>query len=444
MAYETSVASIADLNENWPLFNDNESEGDDHLRIIKHAVRLLRLGVPGAAPSTTPTLDGTGTISVGSSLMYVQPAAGATGGTLNYISPGDLYSDGMVFILAADPTKPIVVAHATSGANHIELKGSANFTINKTGMFVALAKREGKWVEVFRQLEVLGDASTRTVGTDAANLLQVSDADLRYVLLNAALNTLIDSASDLPVLLLSRTDGSTPAAGGMKAISSKFQIGSTLAVPLGFLVNNGERAQIAADYGFFMTGSTGSSKGAGTVNAQGLFTNGLKHSEVLISETTIAAAATSDIVLPTAGYRMLRVLLDNISPATDGVDFKALFSFDGTTFPTGSGYQSSAEEMRSSGGSTTGNSSSEIMLHQTGVNLSNGAAYSFSAELFIPRLAGTKYQSIWGSVSYGNASLHAHARIGGRYTTAGIASKLRLLMSSGNIATGRVSLFGVL
>lgn len=444
MAFETTIASIADLNESWPLFDDDEGEGDDHLRLLKKAVRLLRLGVPGAAPSTSPALDSSGTITVSSSLMYVQPATGATGGTLNFVLPGDIYLDGMIFILAANPSKPIRVAHATAGAEHIELKGAADFILNKAGMFVALSRRNGYWTEVFRQLETLGNASTRDVGTDDANLLQTSDADLRYALLDAALNTLIDSVTDLPVLKLSRTDGATPASGGMQAISSKFQVGSLNNVPLGFLTNGGERAQIAVDQGFFMTGATGSSQGAGTMNAQGIFTNGLKHSEVLISEVTLASVANSDITLPSSGYRMLRILLDDFGPATDGVDLQALFSFNGSTFPT-TNYEASIDMMRSSGGSTQTNSTTEIMISHPGVNLSNAAAYALNAELFIPRLDAARCQQIWGTVAYGNASLHGHARLGGHYATGGsVAVKLRLLMSSGNIARGRISLFGVL
>lgn len=443
MSYETSISTLNDLNSSWPAGTDGMSEGDNHIRNIKIAVRLLRTGVLGAVPPTQPTIDSSGTISIDASVMEVKPPSGSSGGTLQFLTPGTAYVGSYVMLFAQSASTPITVKHQTSGSNHIETADSADVVLDTTWKHIILRQKSGKWVEVSRFIGPAGTASTRTVGASSGSQIPDRDAaDGRYARLDKTQNIFVDSVTDEPALLVQRTGSSDPATGLFRAESSQITIGATNNVRVSLYQDNVERAYFETDGGMVVGAPVTGGLGTGTLNTQGVYTEGLQHTDVLISESTISSVSHIDLTLPTSGYRMLRLLLDGFYPASDGDALEGQFSLDGSTF-VAAGYQSSIEIMRSSGGTASTNATTEVMLTHPGEGQSSNGLYTLTLEALMP-IVGSKYQPIWGTVQYSNGSRHTHGRFGSQLVSIGSPSKLRIKYAAGNISAGRVSLIGVL
>lgn len=115
MPVETGVTEISDLNELWPLGGDPRSDGDNHLRIIKVALKSLltnpgQLGLPTAlsfADGESVTL----TPSSGAATLANSPSPAAS---LVLVRNGVIQRAGTDFTLAgAALTLTPVVADAS-------------------------------------------------------------------------------------------------------------------------------------------------------------------------------------------------------------------------------------------------------------------------------------------------------------------------------------------
>lgn len=94
MSVEAGVTEIADLNELWPLANDPRHQGDDHLRLIKVALKSLLTNLPQvgidtveqtlSAPSTE--IDWSGTVTQGCRVTVILTQDGTGGRAVTWSS----------------------------------------------------------------------------------------------------------------------------------------------------------------------------------------------------------------------------------------------------------------------------------------------------------------------------------------------------------------------
>jgi len=174
---------------------------------------------------------------------------------------------------------------------------------------------------------------------------------------------------------------------------------------------------------------------------------------VLLTSGTVSSAATLDLVLTSySGYRAFSIILTNFVPATDGVTMLMRFSTDG-----GSSYDAGASDYGyvnlywtdtiSSGnaGAVGGRGTAISLTEPTAVG--NGAAEGVDFQCVIFDHDNT---SRWTRVSFSSEFVDSNGSVGFKhYNGAGIrrtaqnTDAVRVLFSSGNIATGSYALYGL-
>lgn len=196
-------------------------------------------------------------------------------------------------------------------------------------------------------------------------------------------------------------------------------------------------APAAGDEGKFLRGDgswqTASSSGTAAMN--------------YISEQT---ASNSASLAFTSGvdstYRYYIIILRNIKPATDGANLILTMSTDGgSTYLASTGYKYGlfrvTNDAATGARGSTGTSSIELAD-----NLGNGAAEALDGEIRLWNMPSTTNQK---SVSIDTtwedaASDRFRSTGGGANTTTSAVNAVKLAMSSGNIASGTATLYGVL
>lgn len=155
-----------------------------------------------------------------------------------------------------------------------------------------------------------------------------------------------------------------------------------------------------------------------------------------------AAEATLDIDI--SGYEAVRIV-GWLAPATDNVTPKILFSNDGgSSFRTGASDYSWVYTYRSSSGSGGGGQDGADSEIEWGLQAGNaaGEVYSFDMMVIAPSDA-SGYTTITGtgflSIAAGNVLLMTFS---GRVETAEVNDAIRFLYSAGNVASGRVMVYG--
>lgn len=172
----------------------------------------------------------------------------------------------------------------------------------------------------------------------------------------------------------------------------------------------------------------------------------------LLNSGTVSAAATLDIVLTAyTAYRGLKLIFYNFVPATDDVAMWLRFSTDGgSSYDAGaSNYNWSSSRIVPASGIAAGAADTEIQLTQTEAgtnNISNVTAeggISGWIEIMGQTETGIRTSCLW-ECQYWNAGATAAFWVAGagRRATAQDTDALRLLFSSGNIASGKWALYG--
>lgn len=168
----------------------------------------------------------------------------------------------------------------------------------------------------------------------------------------------------------------------------------------------------------------------------------------LISALSPASAATADFVLPTSpAYRFFR-LLGWIIPATDNVDSWIRFSNDGgATYRAGaSDYNWSMQRNVVTGtpsdlhDADTADNQGKLMI---GVGNAAGEFFSFDITILGAPTASVKTSWIGHGFGVSLTPTPITWRSGGSVVVAAeINNAVRLMFSSGNIASGQISLYG--
>lgn len=164
---------------------------------------------------------------------------------------------------------------------------------------------------------------------------------------------------------------------------------------------------------------------------------------VLLATLTAAnSASLSDSTSFTSTYDEYEIVLENILPATNSVE-AYLQVRSGGAFQTAS-YKSTVVSLLS-GGMYASSLTTGIVLNYAG-RLSSAANYGMSGNIRIGGVNNSSYKRVWGQTASSDpaasdesvTSTLSGAWIGGT----GVITGVRLQMSSGNIASGKVYIFG--
>jgi len=171
-----------------------------------------------------------------------------------------------------------------------------------------------------------------------------------------------------------------------------------------------------------------------------------------LTSGTASASATLDFVLTSyiaAGWLDFLFVLDHVLPATDGVDLYMRTSTDGgSTFDAGANaYVYMQADGRTETGTVvgaTGNSATFIALNDTGIGIGNVANEGWSGEVKIINPVGTGHlRALWRGIYQSAASVYAGPLGMAARDAAGDVDAVRFLMSSGNIASGTIRMYGI-
>jgi hypothetical protein len=165
----------------------------------------------------------------------------------------------------------------------------------------------------------------------------------------------------------------------------------------------------------------------------------------VIVSSTASNDASIEFTLDNSKYSSYQIVLDSLLPATDGVELFMRFSSDGgSTFDSGAGNYRYASRWVATNG-TVGSTSSESA---TAINLTNTVGTSAGETGANGKLdlisSGEGRPSVRWQLSRTSSSNLLVYQNGGAERTATVeVDAIQFLMSTGNIASGKIYLYGV-
>jgi hypothetical protein len=200
-------------------------------------------------------------------------------------------------------------------------------------------------------------------------------------------------------------------------------------------------------------GSSGyvlTSNGAGalpTMQSPGAVTN----KYVFISTQSASTSAQIDFTGLDNSYQVYFVQLDNIVPSTDNVTLNMRVGTGGTpTYDTGSNYAWSGAAVHTAGTEVNGGSSSatEMQIVPTGsntTNLGSSTGENLSGIVYFSNPSNSSLYKVasWKVGGFSAGALPMSCEGSGTYKSTTAVTAIRFLMSSGNIASGTFTLYGV-
>ena len=160
----------------------------------------------------------------------------------------------------------------------------------------------------------------------------------------------------------------------------------------------------------------------------------------LIETQTASSSATIDFSLP-SGYFKFQIVCKSVVPATSTTELEILFSDDaGSTFKTGASDYSYA--WRKAGTFTTDTAHSAIIT-ESDIGATEATAMSWlEIDVYDPLDASTLSSIGWRMGKQKADASMSMSDGWGKYTTAAATDAIRLVMNSGNIASGTFKLYG--
>lgn len=169
---------------------------------------------------------------------------------------------------------------------------------------------------------------------------------------------------------------------------------------------------------------------------------------VLLEQHTASSSATLDFTTCiSATYDDYQIEIVNIIPATNAVALNFRCSTNGgSTYDAGTNYDdtvvyASGSTVAVIGASGTGKTAGVVFD-----SVSNGTSYGVSASLHLADPLNTTQYKIFYGQGYAEYSGGGHfwlPMIGCVYKSAAAVNALRFLMSSGNIASGTIRVYGI-
>lgn len=168
---------------------------------------------------------------------------------------------------------------------------------------------------------------------------------------------------------------------------------------------------------------------------------------VYLDKKTASASATLDFISKiTSTYDVYKFIFDGIIPASSGVKFNMVFSTNnGSSWDTGANYGHEQHRHRAGATASSGSETGASVIDLLGDNISTSSAvHSVNGEitLFHP-LSTSLTKIIQGKTRFWNGSNRIGSEIDGEYQVTTAADAVRFLMSSGNIASGTIYMYGI-
>lgn len=170
----------------------------------------------------------------------------------------------------------------------------------------------------------------------------------------------------------------------------------------------------------------------------------LDNRPVLISTATASTTATIDFTLP-SGYKSFDIRVISLVPSTDNVGMWLRVSTDGgSTFASGASdyaYQRSILSGTTYTGTLTA-TDSKIAVVDAGVGTGTGRYCNTTITVFEPSITSMYKNIVAKQYVYRSDSVYNIREINGVYLSNTAVNAIRILMSSGNIASGTFELWG--
>lgn len=167
---------------------------------------------------------------------------------------------------------------------------------------------------------------------------------------------------------------------------------------------------------------------------------------VLLHRQTASASATIDFVLAGPKYAAYLVTLAHVAPATDAVEFWLRTSTDGgSTYDAGAGNYRYANFISNDAAATSATGSTGATnIRLVGAALGNASNELSSGWVKVFNPSAAQYGSVSAHIQYtdsaGNMGINVAS---GQRLSAGDVDAIRFMMSSGNIASGVFTLYGL-
>lgn len=295
----------------------------------------------------------------------------------------------------------------------------------------------------------LGSAAVVDTGTASGQVMLTSQADARYA-------QLANNLSDLLNATTARTNL------GLGALATLSTVGATqistsavetakiadLAVTNGKIANNTITVGKLAN---FTASSLVASDGAGSPTTVTIAS--LQGSRTLLAVQEASASTSIDFTSSIDGtYDRYEIQIDRLVPTSNAVNLMLRISTDGgSTWLAGAGYSWVVDtNMVQSSGSSTSADTSDSALYINDFNelnrmLGNAAGKSSSWKITAHCPASTTLQKMftWEGTQHSSTTYWGMTRGMGNHSGTAAVNGLRLLLSSGTIASGRFSLFGI-
>lgn len=167
---------------------------------------------------------------------------------------------------------------------------------------------------------------------------------------------------------------------------------------------------------------------------------------VWLGKQVASASATLDFTsLITTDYDVYEFVIIDLVPDTNNVHLYCRFSTDnGANWISSNDYGHASLRFRAAASGVGGNESGQAQIDLSGDNITNGAGESFNGKFRLFNPLGTAlHKIIEGQGSYMSATFSIGVIAKGRYIQTGNVDAVRFLMSSGNITSGEIHMFGV-
>lgn len=165
-----------------------------------------------------------------------------------------------------------------------------------------------------------------------------------------------------------------------------------------------------------------------------------------ISTATASSSASLSFTGLSSTYKLYVAVIESIVPATDGAIFWLRTSTDnGATYDSGASNYLSMYIVEGSG-SSSGSSAADtkIVLHSSGTGIGNATGEGASGIVYVFNPSAVARCRVRGELAYNNTSgTLVQGTIAGVRDTAADVDAIQFLMSTGNIASGSIHLFGV-
>lgn len=257
-------------------------------------------------------------------------------------------------------------------------------------------------------------------------------------------STNTSTSVDSEIVLFSGTAAKTGkrATGSGLALLTSGVLSTTSPTSAGVMIGNGSSAPTTVAPG--TSGNVLTSNGsawASTAASSGALT--------LLTTLTASSSASliADNTIITGTYTNYFVVFQNVKPATDNVNFRVRFSVDNGSTVLSSGYVNSLVGYINAGGTISvddGGSDSAYIAVGFG-HLGNDTAESLNGNLYLNNLrSAVNHKSMTCQVVFDNPSgVPVNSSTAATNSTTSAVNYLQFSMSSGNIASGTIKIYGV-